>query len=151
MAWCHQAWSHYWTNIDPYLYHHMASLGHNDYQSMIQSKVPLNLIHKLKYWSWDKMDISHTTFSNIFSSMQMCKFRLKFHCSLFPRVQSLVQIMACHPPSNKLLSEPMMHKCVTRPQWVKQPRLIFNKLYYLTIFKYPLWSGLYWVSNMYEC
>ena len=32
-------------------------------------------------------NISQTTFSNVFSSMKMFEFRLKFHWSLFPRVQ----------------------------------------------------------------
>ena len=30
MAWCHQATSHYLTNVDPYLCHHMVSLGQNE-------------------------------------------------------------------------------------------------------------------------
>ena len=39
------------------------------------------------------------------------------------KIPALVQIMACHQPGNKPLSEPMMvsiltHKCATRPQWV---------------------------------
>ena len=43
----------------------------------------------LTHWGRDKMAvISQTTFSNVFSSMKMCEFRLKFHWSLFPRVQS---------------------------------------------------------------
>ena len=36
------------------------------------------------HWGRDKMaDISQTTFSNVFSSMKMFEFRLKFHWSLF--------------------------------------------------------------------
>ena len=42
----------------------------------------------LTHWGRDKMAaISQTTFSNVFSSMKMFKFRLRFHWSLFPRVQ----------------------------------------------------------------
>ena len=73
--------------------------------------------------------ISQTTFSNAFSWMKMFEYRLKFHWSLFLRVQltisqpALVQIMAWRRPGDKPLSGPMMvrlptHICVTRPQWV---------------------------------
>ena len=42
----------------------------------------------LAHWGWDKIDaISQTTFSNAFSWMKMLELRLKFHWSLFPRVQ----------------------------------------------------------------
>ena len=45
-------------------------------------------ISTLTYWGRDKMaDISQTTFSNVFSSMKMFKFRSKFHWSLFLRTQ----------------------------------------------------------------
>ena len=40
------------------------------------------------HWGREEMNnISQTTFSNAFSSMKMFEFRLKFHWSLFPRVQ----------------------------------------------------------------
>ena len=61
-----------------------------------------------------KMDaISQTTFSNAFSRMKTYEFRLRFHWSLFLRVQltnipALVQIMAWSRPGDKPLSEPMM-------------------------------------------
>ena len=43
---------------------------------------------QLTHWGRDKMaDISQTTFSHVFSSMKMFEFRLKFHWSLFLRVQ----------------------------------------------------------------
>ena len=43
---------------------------------------------RLTHWGWDEMNnISQTTFSNVFSSMKIFEFRLKFHWSLFPRVQ----------------------------------------------------------------
>ena len=62
--------------------------------------------------------------------MKMFEFRLKFHWSLFPKVQlipALVQIMAWRRSGDKPLSEPMMislltHICVTRPQWVNRMR-----------------------------
>ena len=42
----------------------------------------------LTHWGWDKMAaIFQTTFSNVFSWMKMFEFRLKFHWSLFLRVQ----------------------------------------------------------------
>ena len=42
----------------------------------------------LTHWSRDKMDaISQTTFSNAFSWMKMFEYRLRFHWSLFLRVQ----------------------------------------------------------------
>ena len=66
--------------------------------------------------------ISQTTLSNAFSYMKMSYFRLKFHWSLFVRVQ-LTIIQHCRRPGDKPLFEAMMvrlltHICVTRPQWV---------------------------------
>ena len=47
----------------------------------------------LTHWSQDKMAaIFQTTSSNAFSWMKMYEFRLKFHWSLFPRVQLTI----CH-------------------------------------------------------
>ena len=72
--------------------------------------------------------ISQTTFSNAFYWVKMYGFRLKFHWSLFLRVQLTIfqhwfQIMAWRRPGDKPLSKAMMvnlptHICVTRPQWV---------------------------------
>ena len=46
------------------------------------------LVVMLTHWGRDKMDaISQTTLSNTFSWIKMFEFRLKFHWSLFPRVQ----------------------------------------------------------------
>ena len=46
------------------------------------------LFYLLTHWGQEKMAaIFQTTFSNTFSSMKMYKFRLRFHWSLFPRVQ----------------------------------------------------------------
>ena len=45
----------------------------------------------LTHWGRDKMAaIFQTTFSNAFSWMKMLKFLLRFHWSLFPRVQSTI-------------------------------------------------------------
>ena len=45
----------------------------------------------LTHWGRDEMDnISQTTFSNVFSSIKMLEFILKFHWSLFLRVQSTI-------------------------------------------------------------
>ena len=42
----------------------------------------------LTHWGRDDMkNISHATLSNVFSSMKIFEFRLKFHWSWFPRVQ----------------------------------------------------------------
>ena len=42
----------------------------------------------LTHWGWDKMDdIFQTTFSNAFSWMKICEFWLRFHWSVFLRVQ----------------------------------------------------------------
>ena len=70
-----------------------------------------------------------TTFPNAFSWMEMYKFRLRFHWSLFPwahNIPVLVPIMAWYRPGDKPVSELndvmvslLMHICVTRPQWVK--------------------------------
>ena len=67
----------------------------------------------------------------------MCEFWLRFHWSVFPRIQliknnipALVQIMAWRRPGDKPLSETMMvslltHICVTRPQCVKSTLIIY--------------------------
>ena len=45
-------------------------------------------VNLLTHWGRDEMNnISQTTFSNVFSSMKMFEFRLKFNWSLFPMVQ----------------------------------------------------------------
>ena len=54
----------------------------------LQRKVSSVSIETLTHQGRDKMDaISQTTFSNAFSWMKMYQFRLRFHWSLFPRVQ----------------------------------------------------------------
>ena len=70
----------------------------------------------LTHWDRERMvAISQTSFSNAFSWMKIYEFRLKFHWSLFPRVQLTI--------FQHWFSEPMMvrlptHICVTQPQWV---------------------------------
>ena len=39
------------------------------------------------HWGWDKMAAIFHIFSNAFSWMKIYKFQLRFHWSLFPRVQ----------------------------------------------------------------
>ena len=72
-----------------------------------------------------------TTISNAFSWMNMYKFRLRFHRSLFSgsNIPALFQIMVWHRPGDKPLSKPMevslpTHICVTRPQRVNASRII---------------------------
>ena len=87
-------------------------------------------IRLLTLWGPDKIVvISKTTFSNTFSWMKIYEFRLRFHWSLFLRVQLIIfqywfRKKAWCRPGDKPLSEPMMgrlptHICATRPQWVK--------------------------------
>ena len=62
----------WWTNVNPDQWSHMAPLGLNE----------------LTHWGRDKIAaISQTIFWNTFSWMKMCEFRLRFHWSLFLRVQ----------------------------------------------------------------
>ena len=71
--------------------HHMSKSNHN--RNTLQR--PLGTTCCLKHsssssthWGRDKMDaISQTILSNAFSWMKMLEFRLKFHWSLFLRVQ----------------------------------------------------------------
>ena len=50
--------------------------------------MPEKMVFVLTQWGRDKMDaIWQRTFSNAFSWMKMFEFQLKFHWSLFPRVQ----------------------------------------------------------------
>ena len=91
----------------------------------VQLKVKCLLTHCGR----DKMAaFSQTTFSSAFSWMKMFEFQLKFHWSLFLRVQLTIIhhcFMAWRRPGDKPLTEPMMvssltHICVTRPQWVNE-------------------------------
>ena len=58
--------------------------------NIIHAVLSLDL-YELTHWGRDKMAaIFQTTFSNAFSWMKMFKFRLRFHWSLFPRVQLII-------------------------------------------------------------
>ena len=73
----------------------------------------------LTHWVRDKMAaIFQTTFSHAFSWMKMYKFRLRFHWSLFPRVQ----LAGAKPLSEPKMVSLLTHICVTRPQWVNSLR-----------------------------
>ena len=71
-----------------------------------------------------------STLSHAISWMEIYKFWLRFHRSLFQKIQLTIfhhffQIMACRRPGDKPLSEPMMaslmtHICATQPQWVRR-------------------------------
>ena len=99
----------------------------------------------LTHWGQNKMAaIYQTTFSNPFFWIKMFEYWLRFHWSLFLRVQLaiMVQIMAWRRPGDKPLSEPMMvtlltHICLTRPQWINSSITklsVFNWLFsYLDI------------------
>ena len=77
---------------------------------------------------WGRAKMTAISEMNPFSWMKMWEFVLKFHRSLFLRVQlaiflALIQIMVWRLPGDKPLPESMManlptHTCVTRPQWV---------------------------------
>ena len=84
---------------------------------------------RFTYWGQDKMDnISHTTFLNVFSSMKMFAFPLKFHWSLFLSIQLITfqhwfrqWLGAVQATSHYLNQWWLVYSCiyVTRPQWVK--------------------------------
>ena len=69
--------------------------------------------------------VFQTIFSIAFSWMKMCKFRVRFHLSLFlicliDNIQTLVQIMAWRrTDDNPMMVSLLTHICVTLPQWFK--------------------------------
>ena len=82
----------------------------------------------LTHWGRDEMvAILPTTFSNALYWMKMNEFRLRFHWSLFPRIQLTIfqncfHIMSLRRLGDKPLSEPMVvrlptHICVIRLPW----------------------------------
>ena len=90
--------------------------------------------------------------SNAFPWIKLYEFRLKFHWSLFPKVQiRIFQIMAWCRPGDEPLSKPTMslflltHICVTRSQRVKDcvnncyKWMIFTVSY--IIYKWSLYRG----------
>ena len=82
-------------------------------------------------WGQDKIaNISKWQITNTISWLnENIWISLEISLKFVPEVRidnipALVQIMACHPPGDKPLSEPMMvsllaHICITHPQWVK--------------------------------
>ena len=85
---------------------------------------------KLTHWGRDNMAaISQTTLSNAFSWMKMLEFRLKFHWSLFIRVQLTIfqhwfrRWLGAGQATSHYLNQwwivsSLTHICVTRLQWV---------------------------------
>ena len=63
----------------------LTQLDHRDFHKNCDRY--FDSITSLTHWGRDGMNISQTTFSNVFSSMKMFEFRKEFHWSLFPRVQ----------------------------------------------------------------
>ena len=66
-----------------------------------------------------------------FSWMNMFQFRLKFHWSLFARVQLTIiqhRLVDAMPLSAPMMVSLPMHICVTRSQWVNQWWIIVNWL-----------------------
>ena len=84
----------------------------------------------LTHWGWDKMAVVLlTTFSDIFIFNEALGISFEIPLKFVPEgpvdnIPALVQMMACHWPGNRPLSEPMVvssltHICVTQPWWVK--------------------------------
>ena len=75
------------------------------------------------------------TFKHIFLNENV-RISIKISLKFVPKgpinnIPALVQIMACRRSGDKPISEPMMvslltHICVTRPQWVKTPRVCYD-------------------------
>ena len=83
----------------------------------------------LTHWGRDKIGaIFQTTFSNAFSWMKMYQYQLKFHWSLFLRVQLTIfqhwfrWWLGAYQATSHYLKQwwyvLLMHICVTQPQWV---------------------------------
>ena len=87
-------------------------------------------LNELTHCGRDKLAANYLTFSNAFSWMKIYIFRLRFHWSLFPRIQSTI----FHRRSgDKPLSGPMMFSlltqiCVTRPQWVNTCKTVMAQM-----------------------
>ena len=70
--------------INEYL-KHLTLLMNTSKQLIMNTSKHVTL---LTHWGRDKMAaVFQTTFSNAFSWMKMCEFRLRFHWNLFPMVQ----------------------------------------------------------------
>ena len=70
-----------------------ATISSHDNQTLNTTKLRTksryftNYWNILTYWGRDELNISQTTFANVFSSVKMFEFWSKFHQSLFPRFQ----------------------------------------------------------------
>ena len=126
----------------------------------------------LTHWGWGKMAvIFQTTFSNPFSRMKMYKFRLRFHWSLFPRVQLIicqhwlgaVQATLSEPLSETLsvywhiymslgLNE-LIHLKITMHATcvMKMPHMLWNYVIYLIFHGIPKFEYLLNISNCKFC
>ena len=91
----------------------------------VSTSQPIALTH----WGRDKIDaILQTTFSNAISWMKIFEFRLKFHWSLFLKVQLTIfqhwfrQWLGAEQATSHYLNQwwpsSTTHICVTQPQWV---------------------------------
>ena len=97
---------------DPDLCHHMASLGHNEFNTLRPRQNGRHFADAIFKWIFLN--------ENVWIPI---KFSLKFvPQGPINNIPALVQIMAWRRPGDKPLSGPMMvrlptHICVTRPQW----------------------------------
>ena len=100
----------------------------NEMENVFAHCRPFCLGYTVSHWGRDKIaDIFQTTFTNVFSWMKMYEFRLKFHWSLFLRLQlTIVQYwfrqwhgadQATSHYLNQWWSSLLTHIRVTRPQW----------------------------------
>ena len=91
-------WTENITILKNMSYFHLSALLRNitEYSKLREelSKTGIEFtawITYLTHWGQDKMAaISQTTFSNAFSWMKICRFRLRFHWSLFLWVQLII-------------------------------------------------------------
>ena len=104
LTWWHLAMT--WGSVDHHLHCHVGLLGYNELNWEPNKKLEIRIISPdprinivpwvgiplqcivLTHWGRDKMAATfQTTFSNAFSWMKMYEFQLRFHWSLFLRVQ----------------------------------------------------------------
>ena len=108
----------------------VAGTGNRKWPGLINaSPCGLEVTHGVTHGGRDKIDaILQTTFSNAISWMKMFEFRLKFHWSLFLKVQLTIfqhwfrlwldAEQATSHYLNQWWPSSTTHICVTRPQWV---------------------------------
>ena len=107
----------------------------------------------LTHWVRDKMvAIFADDIFKCISWMKMYTLRLKFHWSLFPRVQSTIfKHWFRERPGDKPLSKPMMailltNIFVTRPQWVNDPSIGVSWHVFHAWREYMPYNIFLWVS-----